>query len=195
MAIVRRKPRVRNGRLTQVGVKFRTYEECWGHAVFECDCGNNLVLSISDVSSGKHNSCGCIRREKSAITKIRRALENNFFTGYSIERIVEAITNTDDTGIVKHLRIYTYVLELDDSCWYIGRTANPSIRIKSHFKHSSIEWVRLHPPIRVHSVTKGDTERQLTLKMMKEYGWQKVRGYAWCKVGLSKPPIALKSVK
>ncbi|MEX3914918.1 hypothetical protein AB4Y43_01540 [Paraburkholderia sp. BR10872] len=36
------------------------------HAIFRCDCGNEIDLRISSVTSGNTSSCGCLKREESA---------------------------------------------------------------------------------------------------------------------------------
>lgn len=50
-----------NHRLRQVGHSFRIKER-W-RAVFECECGDRVVMECSDVKHGKTKSCGCFARE------------------------------------------------------------------------------------------------------------------------------------
>lgn len=56
---------VRFGRLK--GIKFEFLikgRRCW---LFKCDCGNEKVVSVSDIGSGRVNSCGCLRSENARI--------------------------------------------------------------------------------------------------------------------------------
>lgn len=188
MPIVKRKWRLRNGRLVQQGDKFKTYENCWGHAVFLCECGNRLVLSVSDVERGLRRSCGCMKRENAVLTKINKILETSNLSQYSLQAISKHISGEFDDNDVEKSSIYTYVLELTDKCWYVGRTSVPNFRVYTHGLGKTVPWITLHPVVGVHSLTAGDTERQLTLSLMRKYGWNNVRGSVWTKVDMYCPP-------
>ena len=72
----------------------------------------------------------------------------------------------------------TYILKLEDECWYVGKTKNGNInkRLNQHFTIGGAGWTKWHKPISVHSVLKGDRELEITKKLCKKYGEDKVRG-------------------
>ena len=88
---------------------------------------------------------------------------------------------------------FVYVLELEDECLYVGYTADPEVRISSHFLGRGAQWTALHKPLGVKSVQPGDTQLEncLTLGLMCRYGWKKVRGgiYLDVNMAVAPPPI------
>lgn len=86
-------------------------------------------------------------------------------------------------------QIRVYVLELEGGNFYVGQTKNFKRRANQHALASGALWTKVHPPIRVvefDSLTyrtdsaAAKRETDLTLQYMKEYGWDKVRGGAFC---------------
>jgi hypothetical protein len=51
-----------NGRLKQIGMSFKIKmgTQRVSHAVFECKCGNKLLMIVGNVKSNKSKSCGCL---------------------------------------------------------------------------------------------------------------------------------------
>ena len=88
-----------------------------------------------------------------------------------------------------------YVLELEHSKYYVGRTRKPfEVRFQEHLSGKySIEWIRLHKPVRVMYVKpyKLFAERNTTFKMMYTHGIDNVRGAEWCKVTLTDQEIQI----
>lgn len=88
-----------------------------------------------------------------------------------------------------------YVLELADQHYYVGRTAQSLMsRIRAHENGSGARWTQEHEPrglIEVHENVAGSVERTVTLRLMKEYGWERVRGAGWTQVNRANPPKAL----
>ena len=86
-----------------------------------------------------------------------------------------------------------YVLELEDECLYVGYTADPEVRISSHFLGRADQWTALHKPLGIKSIQPGDTQLEncLTLALMCKYGWRKVRGGTSLDVNMAiaPPPI------
>lgn len=71
-----------------------------------------------------------------------------------------------------------YVLRLQDSKWYVGKTRNIIERVKYH-SEGMTEWTRLHPVIRVEELLPlldEFDEDNKTKKYMKAYGIDNVRG-------------------
>lgn len=82
----------------------------------------------------------------------------------------------------------TYALELEEGKFYVGITYNLNLRVAQHFCGAGSKWTRIYKPKRIMTVTIGNHERETTLQLMKEKGWQNVRGSAWCAVDLKHPP-------
>jgi hypothetical protein len=95
-------------------------------------------------------------------------------------------------------RSYIYVLELIDDRYYIGRTSNFMQRMNDHFTGSGSEYTKKYKPIKIIEVTEETNltdERDKTLEYMRIYGYEKVRGYTWCRETLKKFPKIKKNKK
>jgi len=92
------------------------------------------------------------------------------------------------------LFVLVYVLELEGGNYYVGITQNLNIRYYQHCSGFGSKWTRLHKPVRIVSAEPGGEakEREVTLEMMKEHGWDKVRGGPWCKIDMRQPPECLR---
>jgi predicted GIY-YIG superfamily endonuclease len=91
-------------------------------------------------------------------------------------------------NLIAH-KIHVYVLELEGGNYYIGQTKNLKRRTSQHISGSGALWTGLHKPTRLvaidNAVYPSDSlaakrETELTIEYMKKYGWQKVRGGAFC---------------
>ena len=79
----------------------------------------------------------------------------------------------------------TYILQLEDDCWYVGRSKNGKVnhRINQHMTQcGGSGWTYTHKPINVHRVLKGDREIEVTKELIKRHGKDKVRGANFVKV-------------
>lgn len=76
-------------------------------------------------------------------------------------------------------QLFTYVLELEDGFWYVGKTANVKQRISRHMAGYGCLWTKLHKPVRLFKVYKGSREKDIVLAFMKIFGIDKVRGWAY----------------
>lgn len=85
--------------------------------------------------------------------------------------------------------VYTYILELSNNCWYIGKSTKINSRIRDHFSGNGSEWTKLHKPIKVTAVLLGDCEKEILIKFMLKYGWKNVRGYCWSQTIISESKI------
>jgi len=83
--------------------------------------------------------------------------------------------------------VFIYILELEHSKYYIGKSNNLENRILDHFSSLGAEWTRLHKPIKVIETISGDDfdEDKYTLKMMEKHGIDNVRGGSFCQIILS----------
>eukprot|EP00957_Ditylum_brightwellii_P066009 5006007-Ditylum_brightwellii.AAC.1 len=43
--------------------------------------------------------------------------------------------------------MFLYTLKLQNDCWYVGTTKDPSRRLQEHYKGHGAEWTRVHTPI------------------------------------------------
>ena len=80
-----------------------------------------------------------------------------------------------------------YILQLQKGKKYVGYTNNYKQRIKAHFNGNGAKVTRKYKPLSViktiscFSKSHGlAIEKNITLTIAKKYGWQTVRGSAWC---------------
>jgi predicted GIY-YIG superfamily endonuclease len=74
---------------------------------------------------------------------------------------------------------YVYVLKCTHGKYYVGLTEDPSYRIEEHFAGDGSGWTQLYKPVKVLSVIRRcelEDEKDVTLKYMKKYGMDNVRG-------------------
>lgn len=88
---------------------------------------------------------------------------------------------------------YVYVLRLQGDHYYVGTTENLSKRLHDHFHGHGSAWTQLNRPECVVEVVPGGREREKakTLEVMREFGWEKTRGYCWSQTQLKSPPREL----
>lgn len=95
---------------------------------------------------------------------------------------------------------FTYVLELQNGFFYVGRTLNIYQRLLTHlydWEENGVEWIKLHGPVKhvteIYSECSKDEETYLTLLWMHRMGWERVRGGPWAKRFLKQRPRDLDS--
>ncbi len=87
-----------------------------------------------------------------------------------------------------------YVLELEGENYYVGMSKKSiEDRISTHFNGNGSAWTKLHAPVSVKETVEVSTdikdyEKWMTKKLMLEFGWESVRGAAWCETDMSHPP-------
>ena len=84
--------------------------------------------------------------------------------------------------------VYIYVLKLQNSKYYVGKTSNPYFRIESQFKSEGSEWTKIHKPVKLLKIIEGDDydEDKYTKIYMDKYGIDNVRGGSYTSVKLDK---------
>ena len=105
--------------------------------------------------------------------------------------ILSVIDNDQCIDNIDLTKNYVYVLELVDNRYYVGRTGNLIQRMNEHFKNNGSMYTKKYEPIKITEIVEEKTlfdERDKTLDYMKKYGWEKVRGYAWCREQILKEP-------
>ena len=85
-----------------------------------------------------------------------------------------------------------YTLELEDGCYYVGLTEtwqSLGTRMSYHFSRRGSSWSKLYPPLRLLEAIEGNkaTEQQRTIALMKEKGWENVRGGSYTQVSMRQP--------
>ena len=84
--------------------------------------------------------------------------------------------------------VYIYILELQDSKYYVGKSNDPDARIDSHFGNNGAAWTKKYKPINIFEIIPNCDdfdEDKYTLKYMKLLGVDNVRGGSFCSVQLS----------
>lgn len=82
--------------------------------------------------------------------------------------------------------VYVYILKLENNKYYVGKTDSLEKRIMQHFSNGS-NWTKKYKPIDIIDIIKDCDEfdeDKYTLKYMKEYGIDNVRGGSFCEINL-----------
>lgn len=96
-------------------------------------------------------------------------------------------------------KYYTYVLLLQNNKLYVGNTNNIYNRLVDHclMGDNSSVWVRRHGPVkRVVEIARDcdpEDEHYKTMEYMDLFGWQNVRGAAYCRPAMRQAPAPLKA--
>ncbi len=92
----------------------------------------------------------------------------------------------------KSNNINIYVLECKNNRYYVGKTTNPTFRLEQHFNNNGSAWTKKYKPIRVLEIIPNCDdydEDKYTLKYMKKYGVDNVRGGSFCQIELDEENI------
>lgn len=85
--------------------------------------------------------------------------------------------------------MFVYALALVDGKFFVGKTLNPKFRLDLCFASNFMApaWVKMYPPIKVLEMIDGDSidENKHTLKYMKNFGIDNVRGGSYSEVTFS----------
>lgn len=90
--------------------------------------------------------------------------------------------------------LYIYILELDCNKYYVGKTTNPDIRLADHYNSNGSYWTTIYKPVKVLDIIPNCDnydEDKYTIKYMKKYGIDNVRGGSFCTVVLSEETISV----
>lgn len=87
--------------------------------------------------------------------------------------------------------LYIYILKLCKGKFYIGKTNRPFARMEEHIFSNGAQWTKLYKPEYLLKLIRGDDydEDKYTLKYMKKYGIENVRGGSFCRTELSQTDI------
>jgi predicted GIY-YIG superfamily endonuclease len=85
-----------------------------------------------------------------------------------------------------------YILKLENNKYYVGKTNNIELRLNNHFNYNGSFWTKKYKPQEIVEIIKNCDEfdeDKYTIKMMKKYGIENVRGGSFCKFKLSNDNI------
>lgn len=85
--------------------------------------------------------------------------------------------------------MWIYVLKLKYNKYYVGKTNNPRFRLDDHFSNNGSSWTKKYKPLQIQELIpdcdKYD-EDKWTIKYMKKYGIDNVRGGSFNTIKLNK---------
>jgi len=126
-------------------------------------------------------------------TKIKADLIVNKIENDDESRMSIKLNNID--SIYSHIENnklynYVYVLKLENNKYYVGSNATQANKFERHFEGNGSPWTKTYKPVEMVSIVEGNKqkEKQITLQMMKKFGWENVRGYAWSQINMKNPP-------
>jgi hypothetical protein len=85
-----------------------------------------------------------------------------------------------------------YVLKLENNKFYVGKSNNPIKRLEQHINNSGSAWTNQNKPINIIELIPNCDdfdEDKFTIKYMKQYGINNVRGGSFCQVELDEENI------
>jgi len=87
-----------------------------------------------------------------------------------------------------------YILLLEDNKYYVGKTNSLVVRLSDHFEGKGSVWTTKYKPLRIEKIIKdcdNFAEDKYTLKWMKKYGIENVRGGSFCRITLPKSELTV----
>ena len=85
--------------------------------------------------------------------------------------------------------VFIYVLKQQNNKYYVGKTDNPKFRLDTHFKTGGCAWTKKYKPTQIIGLFPDCDvfdEDKYTIKYMKKYGIENVRGGSFCQVSLDR---------
>lgn len=75
---------------------------------------------------------------------------------------------------------FAFVLKLESNKYYIGITTNINFTLEEYINHNETEWTKQYNPIEltelISNVNSRDKLDKVTIRFMKKYGIENVRG-------------------
>ena len=94
--------------------------------------------------------------------------------------------------ILKQNVVCIYALLLEENKYYVGKSTNIIKRLEDHNNANAAAWTTKYPPIFLLEAIPDcsiEDEDKYTLKYMKEYGIENVRGGSFCQVNMSSETV------
>lgn len=82
-----------------------------------------------------------------------------------------------------------YLIKCESGKYYVGKSSNLTTRLDDHKNEEGSEWTKKYPILKVKRIICNKSnwyEDIYTIKMMKKYGMENVRGGSFCQVILNK---------
>jgi predicted GIY-YIG superfamily endonuclease len=97
------------------------------------------------------------------------------------------------TGIIPN-KSGIYVLALENNKWSVNYSSNMKKATDDMLDTGTTKWTQTHKPLHVSKIFPGlfmDEVNDITLDLMKQYGWENVRGGSWSMVNMKTAPEEL----
>lgn len=107
------------------------------------------------------------------------------------DHTIELQINNNHILLFKKILFYVYVLELQDTKYYIGKSLKPMKRIGDHIPNGSSRgsgWTQMYKPLKILEIKEAwdpMEEDFTTLRYMNQMGIDNVRGGSFCELNLS----------
>ena len=93
-------------------------------------------------------------------------------------------------------QLHLYVLQLANGRYYVGRSANLNVQAAELGLHGGGQrWIQENQPAKLlykQPIEDETLVRDVTLGLMREHGWENVRGWGWSQTNLKQAPLALR---
>ena len=94
--------------------------------------------------------------------------------------------------LFKKILFYTYVLELNEKKYYVGKSSKPMKRIGDHISTRGSGWTHHYEPLKILEINEAHDPMEedfTTLRYMYRMGIDNVRGGSFCELNLSQENI------
>tara|TARA_Y100001970_G_scaffold118388_1_gene146957 strand:- start:238 stop:1035 length:798 start_codon:yes stop_codon:yes gene_type:complete len=88
--------------------------------------------------------------------------------------------------------MWIYILKLKNNKYYVGKTKNPGFRLEEHYRNDGSSWTKKYKPLKIQELIPDCDdydEDKWTIKYMKKYGIENVRGGSFNTIILDKSKI------
>ena len=87
-----------------------------------------------------------------------------------------------------------YILQLQDDCYYIGKSDNVNDRIQQHIDGQGSVWTKLHKVVKIENIINNIDnfdEDKYVKRYMQQYGIDKVRGGSYSQIELDSNTLTI----
>lgn len=131
---------------------------------------------------------------------VRGTSFSDSYNTYIPKKIQECIKSQD--GGIEYLKenedrtrsTAVFIARLEHGKWYVGKSSNVNTRV-SNLKKGGNKWTQMNKIIALEEVRENADLKEVTLELMRKYGWENVRGYAWSQWNMKNPPRELRQKK
>lgn len=129
--------------------------------------------------------------------------EDDVYELFNVSSLIQFDTkekNDDNENDKRKILGYIYVLELEQNKYYIGKSSKPLTRTGDHVASTIFDdklckgsgWTKMYKPNKILDISSSYDEFDedlFTLRYMKKYGMDNVRGGSFCELNLNKENI------